>query len=285
MSDIRIVQLTDENRELITPYTSASAVYMRIGDECVSVEKQLGAMNVNAVVDAQSDALDDIDALREESLEKIDYESDAYNRPLDKLSDMINKIDEAVYPLVASVTLTPNVSTMMYSYKYTVTEYGSGATGANVSVTKDSNGTVAQLYSGTASTMTLSTTVSWGRDVFSLSAQKAENGKSVSDSKTRYLCAYGNGGSQINASMITDTLAKVSTSSSSFQATVNTTLQNKYIWICVPSYISVNKVTSGGFDVTMDRPKEVSVGPQGVTYKCYRTLNELQVTTWKLVIS
>ena len=43
----------------------------------------------------------------------------------------------------------------------------------------------------------------------------------------------------------------------------------KYLWLCVPNTMSINKVTSSGFDVPLLAPVEAST-PLG-TYKCYRT--------------
>lgn len=43
----------------------------------------------------------------------------------------------------------------------------------------------------------------------------------------------------------------------------------KYLWLCVPNTMSINKVTSGGFDVPFLAPVEASTTLG--TYKCYRT--------------
>lgn len=43
----------------------------------------------------------------------------------------------------------------------------------------------------------------------------------------------------------------------------------KYLWLCVPNIMSINKVTSGGFDVPFLAPVEASTTLG--TYKCYRT--------------
>lgn len=57
----------------------------------------------------------------------------------------------------------------------------------------------------------------------------------------------------------------------------------KYLWLCVPNTMSINKVTSGGFDVPFLAPVEAStlLG----TYKCYRTQDLPGTDPMTIVIS
>lgn len=57
----------------------------------------------------------------------------------------------------------------------------------------------------------------------------------------------------------------------------------KYLWLCVPNTMSINKVTSGGFDVPFLAPVEAST-PLG-TYKCYRTQDLPGTDPMTIVIS
>lgn len=57
----------------------------------------------------------------------------------------------------------------------------------------------------------------------------------------------------------------------------------KYLWLCVPNTMSINKVTSGGFDVPFLAPVEAST-PLG-TYKCYRTKDLPGTDPMTIVIS
>ena len=65
--------------------------------------------------------------------------------------------------------------------------------------------------------------------------------------------------------------------------TINNDDATKYLWLCVPSTMSINKVTSGGFDVPFLAPVEAST-PLG-TYKCYRTRDLPGTDATTLVIS
>lgn len=57
----------------------------------------------------------------------------------------------------------------------------------------------------------------------------------------------------------------------------------KYLWLCVPNTMSINKVTSGGFDVPFLTPVEAST--QLGTYKCYRTKDLPGTDPMTIVIS
>ena len=65
--------------------------------------------------------------------------------------------------------------------------------------------------------------------------------------------------------------------------TLNNDDATKYLWLCVPSTMSINKVTSGGFDVPFLAPVEASTTLG--TYKCYRTHDLPGTDTMTIVIS
>lgn len=65
--------------------------------------------------------------------------------------------------------------------------------------------------------------------------------------------------------------------------TLNNDDATKYLWLCVPNTMSINKVTSGGFDVPFLAPVEAST-PLG-TYKCYRTKDLPGTDSMTIVIS
>lgn len=59
---------------------------------------------------------------------------------------------------------------------------------------------------------------------------------------------------------------------------------NEYLWLCVPSTMSVNSVKSGGFDVPMAAPVTVAVDGKG-GYKCYRSASPFAEGTFNGVIA
>lgn len=56
-----------------------------------------------------------------------------------------------------------------------------------------------------------------------------------------------------------------------------------YLWLCVPNTMTINKVTSGGFDVPME---SAVTGTTAVdTYKCYRSSSAINAGAMTIVIS
>ena len=110
--------------------------------------------------------------------------------------------------------------------------------------------------------------------------KEGRTGKSAT--QTRYLCYQGGNSAATMTAEILNTLNKVSATGISFNPSI-TTKDNDYIWLVVPSYLSISRVTSAGFDVPLSVPQAItnSLG----TFKAYRTANPLTQATWNLVIS
>lgn len=77
---------------------------------------------------------------------------------------------------------------------------------------------------------------------------------------------------------------KQSISSSAAGIANITSNANEYIWFCVPSTMSISKVTLGGFAVPIEAPVNVTVTGKD-TYKCYRSTNPLSAGTRSFVIA
>lgn len=54
---------------------------------------------------------------------------------------------------------------------------------------------------------------------------------------------------------------------------------NGYMWLCVPSTMTINKVTMSGFGVPLEAPQTIG------SYKCYRSSNQLVAGSYTIVIS
>ena len=59
---------------------------------------------------------------------------------------------------------------------------------------------------------------------------------------------------------------------------------NEYMWLCVPANMTINNVTSGGFDVPMAMPVSVLVEGKGY-YNCYRSAGPFAAGRFNGVIS
>ena len=207
----------------------------------------------------------------------------------DELVEMIQNVDEnlaklndTVYPIILGFTITPNVGTMQTEVRYSVSSDNKPLVPDTSIISKQINDNAAKNISTTPSSGgTLSTPIEGAREIFKFAVtKKGRTGKSTSQS--RYLCYFGGNPAATMTAEILNTLSRVSTTGVSFNPKV-TTKDNDYIWLVVPSYLSINRVTSAGFDVPLSAPQSItnSLG----TFKAYRTANPLTQTTWNLVIS
>lgn len=87
----------------------------------------------------------------------------------------------------------------------------------------------------------------------------------------------------IDASDIT-TFTKQYISSSAAGTYSITSMDDEYIWFCIPSTMNINKVTLGGFNVPLEAPIIKQVTDKG-DYKCYRSSNPLSAGTRSFIIA
>ena len=132
-----------------------------------------------------------------------------------------------------------------------------------------------------ATSGSLTTNIEGNREIVKFEVTKTGR-TNKSTSTTRYLCYYGGNSTDTMTAEILNTLNKVSSTGVSFNPKV-TTKDNDYIWLVVPSYLSISRVTSSGFDVTLDAAQTIpnTLG----SFKAYRTTKRRTGTTWNLVIS
>lgn len=194
----------------------------------------------------------------------------------------LNKLNDAVYPIVLGFTINPNVSTMKTDVIYSVKSDNEYLVPDTLNITKKVNDeTETILTNYPTSNSSLATPIQGAREIFKLSVTK-EGRTSQSTNQTRYLCYYGGNAEATMTAEILNTLTRISSTGVSFNPKI-TTKDNDYIWLVVPSYLSINSVTSAGFQVTLDVPQTITNNLG--TFKAYRTANSLTTTTWDLVIS
>lgn len=207
----------------------------------------------------------------------------------DELVGMIQDVDEnlaklndTVYPIILGFIITPNVRTMQTEVRYSVSSDNKPLVPDTSIISKQINDNAAKNISTTPSSGgTLSTPIEGAREIFKFAVtKKGRTGKSTS--QTRYLCYFGGNPAATMTAEILNTLNKVSATGVSFNPKV-TTKDNDYIWLVVPSYLSIAHVTSAGFDVTLAAPQTITNNLG--SFKAYRTANPLTPATWNLVIS
>ena len=192
------------------------------------------------------------------------------------------KLNDTVYPIILGLTVNQDVSKMQTEVKYSVSSDGKPFMPDTLQVSKQANEGLFKVLTNTPSSGgTLSDAIKGSREIFKFSVTK-QGRTSKSTSATRYLCYYGGNSASSMTAELLNSLTKVSTTGVSFNPKV-TTKDNDYIWLVVPSYLTISRVTSAGFDVPLSSPQTVtnSLG----SFKAYRTVNPLTANTWNLVIS
>lgn len=194
----------------------------------------------------------------------------------------IAKLNDTVYPITLGFSINPNVGSMQTDVRYSIISDGKPLIPDTLLISKQINDATPKSLSNTpASNGTLSTQIEGAREIFKFEVEKkGRTGKSTS--QTRYLCYFGGNPAATMTAEILNTLNKVSATGVSFNPKV-TTKDNDYIWLVVPSYLSISHATSAGFDVTLAAPQTITNNLG--SFKAYRTANPLTAATWNLVIS
>lgn len=217
--------------------------------------------------------------MHQKNVEEVISDQDSKNAFFD---ENLAKLNDTVYPITLVLSLATNVSTMQTDIRYSITSDGKPLVPDTLLISKQINDSSPNtLLNISASSGSLSTPIQGAREIFKFEVGKnGRTGKSTS--QTRYICYYGGNQAATMTAEILNTLNKVSATGVSFNPKV-TTNDNDYIWIVVPSYLSISRVTSAGFDVTLATPQTItnSLG----SFKAYRTANPLTQSTWNLIIS
>ena len=259
-----------------------SIVNSKLAKDAVSTEKIQDESVTNEKMAKDSITMDKLDK------ELRQVFSAASNLPEDLIKTIqdvdvnLAKLNDTVYPITLGFTLNPNVGTMQTEVKYSVSSDGKPFMPDTLQISKQANDGLFKVLTNTPSTGgTLSDAIERAREIFKFAVEKkGRTGKSTS--QTRYLCYFGGNSAATMTAEILNTLNKVSSTGVSFNPKV-TTKDNDYIWLVVPSYLSISRVTSAGFEVTLAAPQTITnrLG----TFKAYRTANPLTAATWNLVIS
>ena len=313
LEDGAVVERTIDEGAVTTPKIASGAVETdKIANENVTSEKLAGDSVTTSKIKNESVTTEKLaessveeskikngavtnDKIAQDSLTKDKFDPelrkalDAATGLPDELVTMIqdvdknlNKLNDAVYPIVLGFTINPNVNTMKTDVTYSVKSDNEYLVPDTLNITKKVNDeTETILTNYPTSNSNLATPIQGAREIFKLSVTK-EGRTSQSTNQTRYLCYYGGNAESTMTAEILNTLTRISSTGVSFNPKI-TTKDNDYIWLVVPSYLSINSVTSAGFQVTLDVPQTINNNLG--TFKAYRTANSLTTTTWDLVIS
>lgn len=255
----------------------------KIADSAVGTSKLHDQSVTNEKMADNTLTLDKFDPELRKSLEAATGLPDNLLTMIQDVDENLAKLNDTVYPITLGFSLNPNVGTMQTEVKYSVSSDGKPFVPDTLEISKSVNDNLNMLILTRTPTSNGSeyTNIEGCRETFKFSVtKKGRTGKTTS--QTRYLCYYGGNPAATMTAEILNALNKVSSTGVSFNPSI-TTKDNDYIWLVVPSYLSISRVTSAGFEVPLSAP-QVITNNLG-SFKAYRTINSLTANTWNLVIS
>ena len=259
-----------------------SIVNSKLSKNAVSTDKIENGSVTNDKLASGTLKIDKFDPELRKAIESATGLPDNLVGMIQDVDENLAKLNDTVYPIILGFTITPNVGTMQTEIRYSVSSDNKPLVPDTSIISKQINDNAPKNLSDTPSSGgTLSTPIEGAREIFKFAVtKKGRTGKSAT--QTRYLCYHGGNSASTMTAEILNTLNKVSATGVSFNPKV-TTKDNDYIWLVVPSYLSIARVTSAGFDVTLAAPQTITNNLG--SFKAYRTANPLTAATWNLVIS
>ena len=221
-----------------------------------------------------------------EKLDALSGKTDGITNTLEGFSaDTLSSLDEldyAVFPIDIKMTVKANSGITSNNIEYHIKRKGVTFVPDNITIQRQvgSSGALAQIYSGSTADGTTTATISGNIEGFIAEAVKGNKSKTVTDVK--YICYFGANTNETVASVEDFSgLTKVQTTSINVTRTIQTN-SDEFIWIIVPNVLFINRVTSSGFDVSLNEP--VNVTTTLGTFKAYRSKNALDSASWTLKI-
>ena len=254
----------------------------KIADSAVDTPKLHDQSVTNEKMADNTLTLDKFDPELRKSLEAATGLPDNLLTMIQDVDVNLAKLNDTVYPITLGFSLNPDIGTMQTNVSYSIISDGKPLVPDTFLISKQINDATPKPLSNTpASSGNLSTPIEGVREIFKFEVgKKGRTGKSTS--QTRYLCYFGGNSAANMTAEILNTLNKVSATGVSFNPSI-TTKDNDYIWLIVPSYLSITRVTSAGFEVPLSATQTISNNLG--SFKAYRTINPLTANTWNLVIS
>lgn len=258
-----------------------SIVNRKLSKDSVSTEKLQNGSVTNDKVAKDSLTKDKFDPELRKALDAATGLPDELVTMIQDVNKNLNKLNDTVYPMVPELSIYPNVLTMKTDISYSVKSADEYFIPDTLSITKVVNDEIETILTNyPTSNSNLTTPIQGAREIFKLGVTK-QGRTSKSTLQTCYLCYFGGNPAATMTAEILNTLTRTITSGVPFNPKV-TTKDNDYIWLIVPSYLSINHVTCAGFEVPLSVPQNI-INNLG-SFKAYRTINSLTPAIWDLVI-
>lgn len=201
------------------------------------------------------------------------------------VTEKINALWEKQFPI--SVTAGAKDNTYEFDgNEHTVTVNWTAINGTASAVSISDGTTSKPAGSGTNGSVTF-TKSSQGTTTYTVTATIDGKTYTATVSANAYLPQFAGTSTAATAADLNVVGLAIKQKSIKGQITVNApTGEDKYVWFCVPSGVTISKVTSAGFGVNLKtvETKKATIGGKEYSYSCYRGVG-LQTTAMTYVIS
>lgn len=215
--------------------------------------------------------------LASDEMNSITGKIDETVEQVNKNTDAIAKLDEQLNPLNITVTggkVVEKGTSQTITVSWTLKRGTEVVTADSVTVNGEAASGTSKQFTGVTQTTTYT-------------VRATKDGKTVQGSTTATFVApmYFGFATAAQASELTITSLVKQAIKTSPNGTYNLTndTDGKYLWLCVPNTMTINKVTSSGFAVPMEAQQSGSTSVD--TYKCYRSSSAINQGTVSIVIS
>jgi hypothetical protein len=274
---------TIENSSVTTSKLDDKAVTVdKVATDAISTEKLQNKSVTSDKIADNTLTLDKFDEDLRNSLEAATGLPEDILAQFQDITENVSELQDAQWPIVPNLSLSFNRSTKTHTVTFTVTSKGSAFVGDEQSLIQYSNSANAVTLSDIpASSGTTQAEINGGKQSFILTVKK-KNRATKTASAIRYMCYAGANFLESLTSGSLTALTLYSSSNVAFNPSI-TTENNQYVWFAVPNELTINRVTSSGFDVTLTAVSTINTS--WGTYKVYRTANTLTLQSWNFVIS
>lgn len=211
----------------------------------------------------------------------VDYLADQ----LQGAYDIINELKSNIYVIDTNFDVEPNSNFTQYNVSYSCMYNDNPTIPSGCTITKyvnDGSGTVILNNTGVSSATT-TTNITGNKEHYVLEVVPDLAGALNTKSEvTRYLCYVGATSATTMTAQIADTFNKYVIDGDKFVAQENSN-NGDYMWIIVPSFISVQFATSSGITFSLDTEIQTISNTLG-SFKCYRSYKALDTASWTIVV-
>lgn len=201
------------------------------------------------------------------------------------VTEKINALWEKQFPI--SVTAGAEDNTYEFDGSEHIVTVNWTAINGTASAVSISDGTTSKPAGSGKNGSTTFTKSSQGTTTYTVTATIDGKPYKATVSANAYLPQFAGTSTAATAADLNITGLAIKRQNIKTQITVNApTGEDKYIWFCVPSGVTISKVTSAGFGVNLKtvETKKATIGGKEYNYNCYRGVG-LQTTAMTYVIS